>query len=99
MKTNVSDFRYRIGDMLGDYAPDSFRRQRSTSGWKIGLGGIFAAMGLSYLATKIANGRINNAIDKVVPDSSEPVHGDGTAIHGFEGGRTQDSELSGTSGR
>lgn len=63
MKTDFSDFRYRIGDLLGEYAPDSFRRQQPTSGWKIGLGGLVAAMGLSYLATKIAGGRINDAID------------------------------------
>lgn len=99
MKTDVRDFRYRIGDMLGDYAPDSFRRRRSASRWTIGLGGLFAALGISYLATRIADGRMKGAIDSMVPRGSGSVHDDRSPIHGFEGRRTADAELSGMASR
>lgn len=67
MRDDVRDIRYRIGDMLGDYAPDSFRRPSSSAEWIIGLGSIAAAAGISYLAMRMADRRLDEVIRSIVP--------------------------------
>lgn len=99
MKNNVQDLRYRIGDMLGDYAPDSFRRRGPTAEWMIGLAGILAAAGISYLAMRMADRRLTDLIRRIVPDFVAPKGGDRRAVHGMEGGRTPEAARPGTFSR
>jgi hypothetical protein len=67
MRNDVRDLRYRIGDVLGDYAPDSFRRHNSRSEWMIGLGSVLVAGGISYLAMRMADRRLADVIRRIVP--------------------------------
>ena len=67
MRNDVHNMRYRIGDMLGDYAPDSFKRPTSRSEWIIGLGGILVAGGISFLAMRMADQRLDQLIRRVLP--------------------------------
>jgi len=67
MKNDVRDFRYRIGDMLGEYAPESFQRRSSRSEWVIGLGSVLVVGGISFLAMRMADRRLADVIRKIVP--------------------------------
>lgn len=67
MRDDVRDIQYRIGDMLGDYAPESFRRPSTSAEWIIGLGSIAAAACISYLAMRMADRRLDDVIRSIVP--------------------------------
>jgi len=67
MRNDVRDFRYRIGDMLGDYAPESFQRRSSRSEWVIGLGSVLVVGGISFLAMRMADRRLADVIRRIMP--------------------------------
>lgn len=70
MKSDLQDLRYRIGDLLGDHAPGSFRRRSSSTEWIIGLGSIIAAAGISYLAMRMADRRLSDVMRRFIPRHS-----------------------------
>lgn len=72
MENQVRKLRFMLGDALGDYAPDYFRRRSMffsglSSGMVIGLGSILAAVGIGFLALRLADKRLGEVIQSVIP--------------------------------
>lgn len=87
MRGEMRDVRYRIGDMMGDYAPDSFRRSNSTYGWLIGLGSVLAAAGISYIALRMADRRLQDVIRSIAPQYAKSNGQERPTVHGTRGAR------------
>lgn len=85
MREEVRDIRYRIGDMMGDYAPDSFRRSSSMAEWMIGLGSVLAAAGISYIALRMADRRLQDVIRSIAPNYASSNGRQRPMVHGTRG--------------
>lgn len=87
MKNDMRDIRYRIGDMMGDYAPHSMRRSSSTAEWLIGIGSVVAAAGISYIALRLADRRLEDVIRSIVPQYASSNGHERPMVHGTRGAR------------
>lgn len=64
----MSKFRYELGDAMGKYAPDYLRRDRSIMrGLAIGAGGMLFALGVGYVAMRLADKRLEDVLARVLP--------------------------------
>lgn len=89
MRERVRELRYEIGDAMGDHAPDYFRRSRSSlSEFLIGTGSVLAALGIGYVAMRLANRQISDLIDNITPSHSM----ERPNVHGTSGGEMPDTD-------
>lgn len=87
MRERVQELRYEIGDAMGDYAPDYFRRSRNlTTEFLIGAGSVLAAIGIGYLATRLANQRTGRLIDRIAFNKGLSSGRARPTAHGTSGG-------------
>jgi len=72
MEDQVRKLRFMLGDALGDFAPDYLRRRSMfigglSSGVMIGLGSVLAAVGIGFVALRLADKRLGEVIQSVIP--------------------------------
>lgn len=67
IEERINKVRYDLGDVMGSYAPDYFRRRSAANGWMIGAGSVLAVMGIGYLALRLADRRLQDVIGRLVP--------------------------------
>ncbi len=98
----INKIRYELGDAMGEHAPDYFRRRSHINGWMIGAGGLLAAMGIGYLALRLADKRLQEVIDRFMPRMTgngrmrQPVKSKGSGR--TPQGRTERPTVHGTEG-
>ena len=93
----VRNFGYQLGDALGDYSPDFMRRPMLSigrgGGWLIGFGSLAAAIGIGFLALRIADRRLGDVIQNIIPRyGSENGHRKRPTVHGTRGAEMPDVE-------
>lgn len=87
MRERVQELRYGIGDAMGDYAPEYFRRSRSsTMEVLVGIGSVLAAIGIGYIATRLSDRRLGQLIDQVAATKGFSSDRKRPTVHGTSGG-------------
>lgn len=93
MRERVEELRYGIGDVMGDYAPDYFRRSRSsTTEILIGAGSMLAALGIGYLAIRLSDRRMGRLIDRFANRQGLVTSRERAAVHGTSGAEMPDAD-------
>lgn len=94
MRERVQELRYEIGDAMGEYAPDYFRRSRSTTTeFLIGVGSMLTALGIGYLAMRFTDRGRSSLIDRLLSDRQ--TAGERPTVHGTSGAEMPDANRAG----
>lgn len=93
VEDQVRKLRFQIGDMMGDYAPEYFRPRRSstTMEFLIGAGSVLTAFGIGYLAMRLADRRLGEIMERLVPAYASDRMKRHT-VHGTHGAEMPDAD-------